>query len=177
MRHMSNKLDIGLYFTSNTFGHVREIAKKTAISVQTTAVTLVEMEKDGILVMRQSGRQKIYSVREGLIARDFLLLVEQYKAFTSLQNQELLHLRRLIRADAYIVYGSFARGDFTSKSDIDVVILNGTISNVETFSREISYEETTYARFAKQKHNPLFREIQKNHIIYGNVAKVLEVFA
>ena len=85
--------------------------------------------------------------------------------------------------ESLIVFGSYASGNFSKESDLDIVILGK--SNKEQIKKikqkqiiQINEHYISYIEFAKilKSKNPLSIEIMKNHILFGNVSKIIDIF-
>jgi predicted nucleotidyltransferase len=98
--------------------HEREIARRTGISYGSANRVLNELFADGILARRQAGKMLFYSFNsEDPMAKTF-------KIFISVSM-----LRRLVNilrefATEIVLYGSCARGEDTSASDMDLFVVS-----------------------------------------------------
>ena len=98
--------------------HEREIARRTGISYGSANGVLNELFADGILVRRQAGKMLFYSFN----SRD--PLSKTFKIFVSVSI-----LRPLIKdlrecASEIVLYGSCARGEDGSGSDVDLFVIS-----------------------------------------------------
>ena len=130
---MSDKLGPFDYFSSNNqltvlsylakFSdrefHEREIARRTGISYGSANKVLNELLGDGMVVRRQAGRMLFYSFN----SRD--PLAKTYKIFVSVSLIRPLILKLREKASEIVLFGSCARGEDTSASDIDLFIISG----------------------------------------------------
>jgi len=96
--------------------HEREIARRTGISFGSANRVLNELFADGILVRRRAGKMWFYSFNRG----DPIAGI--FKIFVS-----ILLLRPLIKdlqefASEIVLYGSCARGEDVSTSDMDLFV-------------------------------------------------------
>lgn len=98
--------------------HEREIARRTGISYGSANRVLNELFADGILLRRQSGRMLFYSFD----LRD--PLAKALKIFVSISL--LRPLIKNLREDAseIVLYGSCARGEDVSGSDMDLFVIS-----------------------------------------------------
>ncbi len=187
-RHMSKKLDMGVLYLRDYSLSLsgREIARRINVNHQTALTVLNELVKEKILLSKAEGRNKKYSFnKKDLRTKLFLQMAETYKAEQFLHNVELRmiisHLLPL--AETIIVFGSFAKGIEKESSDLDLILIGA--ANKEkvnkaknTFPREINIEFRTWKEFAEalSKKMPLALEIQKDHVVYGNVFNAVEVY-
>ncbi len=98
--------------------HEREIARRTGISFGSANKVLNELFSDGILERREAGRMLFYSFNPSDP------LSKAFKIFVTVSI-----LRPLIKtlrecASEIVLYGSCARGEDTSASDIDLFVVS-----------------------------------------------------
>ena len=98
--------------------HEREIARKTGISYGSANRVLNELFKDGMVVRRQAGKMLFYSFN----LRD--PLARTLKIFVSVSILRPLIKKLRESASEIVLYGSCARGEDTSASDIDLFIVS-----------------------------------------------------
>ena len=129
---MSNRQPIRDIFSSTTYlkvvsflakfsdqeYHEREIARRTGISFGSANRVLNELFADGILVRRPAGKMRFYSFNSG----DPIATI--FKIFVSISL-----LRPLIKnlqefASEIVLYGSCARGEDASASDVDLFVVS-----------------------------------------------------
>jgi predicted nucleotidyltransferase len=98
--------------------HEREIARRTGISYGSANTILNELFADGILARRQAGKMLFYSFNSGdPIAKIFKIFVS-----VSLLRSLVKNLREF--ASEVVLYGSCARGEDISASDIDLFVVS-----------------------------------------------------
>lgn len=183
-RHMSKYLDIGVAFLSPPFpSHsVREVSRICNISPQTALTKLNYLKKQNVLGFNQVGRNKEFFLTDSLNAKQYIVLVEQLLSLEALSNAELKFLITdlLSCSRSVIVYGSFAKGTFHEESDIDIVVLDAKEDEVSTVvsrsPRRVQHEVLTLKQFSKLTNRPLFTEIVKNHLIFGDCYSVVDLF-
>lgn len=188
MRHMSNLLDIAnIYLPDYSVSYSgRMVAKLAKISPQSASTYLNHGVNQGIFKFITKGRNKEYSLNLlDIRARYFISISECYSAFNGLKDKELRVLIKEISpyAETIILFGSFASGTQDKDSDIDLVILGKSrkkeIDRIKKhFPREVNIEYINYSDFKKtlMQKNALALEILKNHVIFGNVNKVVDMF-
>jgi predicted nucleotidyltransferase len=104
--------------------HEREIARRTGISYGSANMVLNELFRDGILLRRQAGKMLFYSFN----SRD--PLSRTFKIFVSVSILRPLIEKLREHASEIVLYGSCARGEDTSASDIDLFIVSENKQNV-----------------------------------------------
>jgi predicted nucleotidyltransferase len=98
--------------------HEREIARRTGVSYGSANRVLNELFADGILGRRHLGRMQLYSYNSGdPLAKPFKILVS-----VSLLRPLIATLREC--ASKIVLYGSCARGEDGSESDMDLFIIS-----------------------------------------------------
>jgi predicted nucleotidyltransferase len=98
--------------------HEREIARRTGISYGSANRVLNELFADGILVRRQVGKMLFYSFN----SRD--PLSKTFKIFVSVSILRPLIKKLREYTSQIVMYGSCARGDDASASDVDVFVIS-----------------------------------------------------
>jgi predicted nucleotidyltransferase len=99
--------------------HEREIARRTGISYGSANRVLNELFRDRMVVRRQAGKMLFYSFN----SRD--PLARTLKIFVSVSLIRPLILKLREKASEIVLFGSCARGEDTSASDIDLFIVSG----------------------------------------------------
>ena len=116
----TNQLSVLSYlakFSDREF-HEREIARRTGISYGSANRVLNRLYKDGMLVRRQAGRMLFYSFNlNDPLARTLKIFVS-----VSLLRPLIWQLKE--RASEIVLYGSCARGEDSSASDMDLFVIS-----------------------------------------------------
>jgi predicted nucleotidyltransferase len=103
--------------------HEREIARRTGISYGSANRVLNKLFADGILVRRQVGRMLFYSFN----SRD--PLSKTFKIFVSVSILRPLIKKLREYTSEIVLYGSCARGEDTSSSDMDLFVISENKEN------------------------------------------------
>ena len=137
-----------------------EIMKKTKLSKVTLIKSLKILEKNDIIAFRRIGIVKLYKIQKGNI------IVKQLKILQTLTKLNLL--KDLNKNIKIYLYGSSARGENTSTSDIDLLIIGKIhkeeiINHIKDISdkikRDIKVEIFTPQEWAEMiKKDPAFYE-------------------
>ena len=98
--------------------HEREIARTTGISYGSANKVLNELFSDGILARRQKGKMLFYSFN----SRDPLAKTFEIFVSVSLLRPLIKNLREC--ASQIVLYGSCARGEDASASDMDLFVIS-----------------------------------------------------
>jgi predicted nucleotidyltransferase len=100
-----------------------DIAKSTRMSCGTIYPALSELLETRIIVQRKAGRSILYKINKNHT------LFNKIKELLDLEKNSLLNVAKEFASSisknyisAIILFGSVARGDFTEKSDIDILV-------------------------------------------------------
>ena len=180
------KLEIIGLFRNNYLNqfHIREMAKLIGKSHVSLLPHLKKFEKDKILLFKQVGKSKVYSINfNNNQVREFLSLGEKKKTLEFLNKEFFIKkvYDEFINNNlngCLILFGSYASGNTTNESDIDLLYI-GKMKESEkkkikefgkTYRKEIHLVVMPLKQFNEQlsKHGLLIKEIIKNHIILYN---------
>ncbi len=146
-------------FITNPAGefYVREIARLTGEPVNAVRRELVHLEKAGLVKSRRQGNLKYHS-----LVKEFPFYPELKKiiyATIGLGDYLTERLRDPRQIELAFVYGSVARNEETTKSDIDLFVvggideleLHGVVSQIEAdIRRSINYVSMSGAEFQER---------------------------
>ena len=131
VQHVTEKeLDLLRYFYEHRKGHVRQVKKAVKLSEHTLLKYLNSLEKRKMLSSRSEGNLKIYEVRLESA------LVKVFFSYFDLEKLELLESKRGKAVKMFLeevknlkvpyfvlLFGSTAKGNYTAKSDIDIIVV------------------------------------------------------
>ena len=180
------KLDIISLFRNNYLNqfHIRLMAKLIGKSHVSLLPHLKEFEKNKMLISKEVGKSKVYSLNlNNNQVREFLSFAEKKKSL-ELLNKEIFVKKiyeEFISLDlngSLILFGSYASKTHTEESDIDLLYL-GNLKESEgkkikelgkIYKREIHLVSMNIKQFREQlsKQGALIKEIINNHIILCN---------
>lgn len=163
-----------------------ELARKTGIPQQTASRILKDLIKKNILEYQLIGKNKQYYLKKEK-KKELIILLETIKSL-ELQQSKISPLLNELKQEfeTIIVFGSYANNKATKDSDLDVVIIKKnkqrdekTLNKLkETTILKINEHFSTYKELRKlvKKEQALALEIKNNHVIIGNVSRVIEIF-
>jgi predicted nucleotidyltransferase len=148
----------------------RQLERLSGIFVGNLQKELLKMEQTGLLASRRLGQLKLYKLNirhplyndlKGVVAKT-----------VGLEETIRGALGRIEGIEAACIYGSFARGEERSSSDVDLLIVGavkekpliGAIKGLEEkLQREINYTLYTEAEWKKRKNakDPFVQEVLK----------------
>ena len=174
---IANKILRYYFINPRRKNYVNELARILDADPGNLSRKLQELENEGILNSEFSGKQKYY-----FINKKYSLLKEAKKVFELKYGlgDLIAHSLKGIKGikEAYI-FGSYAKGDFESESDIDVLIIGShpvmeatkaLLLIQEKIGREINVVDLTEKEFQKRKEN---KDEFINNIFNGKVIKIL----
>lgn len=176
-----------LYLSDYTLSlHSREMGNRLSKSHVTLLPHLQALEKENVLITRMQGRNKLYRITNNSIAKSYLLLAETLRTITFFEHVFILKtiVDELRVPETLILFGSYAKGTQTSKSDIDLVYF-GTLAEDErkrikrvsqTYNKRIHVQEISRQEFviALKNHDSLAKEVLENHILVNNPSPFVE---
>mgnify|MGYP001580773955 CR=1 FL=1 len=176
---------IGLYRTNylSQF-HVRQMAKLIGNSHVALLPHLREFEKNKILVSKEIGKSRVYSINlNNNQGREFLSSAEKKRSLEILNKKILIKkiYDEFIKLDllgSLVLFGSYASKTHTEESDIDLLYLGDSketqIKKIKEigriYNKEIHLVPMALNQFREQltKQGALAKEIINNHIILYN---------
>jgi predicted nucleotidyltransferase len=176
-------------FTASYGGRfsLAELAGIAGIPRQTASRLLEGMAASGIIDYRVQGRNKLSFFDLSKKSTELVLgIIESQKslAFQSRMKEASIIVNGLLKlCDTVVVFGSYASGSFSRSSDLDVLLAgdrrDADISGLKgRHSVEINEQRATYQELATMlaAKNPLAIEIMKNHVIFGDVSRIVKLF-
>ncbi|TBR24754.1 MAG: hypothetical protein EPO63_03260 [Candidatus Nitrosotenuis sp.] len=153
--------------------HIRELSRIIGISPIYVQKELKNLQSLGLLISRKQGNMVLYVLDKRSTISDDL---KRIFLKTELVGTEILKSLDIAKIQYALIYGSFAKGVETTKSDIDLLVIGDIDENVLLKSvskaegrvgREISYVLWTPKEFAQKARQriPLLLEILKTDVV------------
>lgn len=129
-----------LFGTSDEAFFVRQLARRVAISVGSVQRELLTLADAGLIVRSQNGNQVFYRANRqhpayaelhALLAKTAGIFLQLSKALAPLADE----------IEFALVYGSFARGEETAGSDVDLMVV-GKVTLDDLLEHLVSVERT-----------------------------------
>jgi len=189
LKHGSKIKILRFLFTERDEHTGRRIARGINMSASSTHKTLQKMKSEGLIASRRKGNAVLYKLRENnYIVKT--LLGPLFKKERSIYDDIILFIKKNLFSErkeivSIAVFGSVARGEETSSSDIDLLIIANdkhgkakidntmdslSIKIAEKFGAVISPYVLTRAEIKKKfaKKQAIIRSIlDNNRLIYG----------
>ncbi len=159
-------------YTSKIYG--RELVGKVSLSQKNIALTLTDLENDGILSSIQSGNRKYYELNllNPLLIEN-VLLFENFNSLEFLEkNKRLIDFFRQVGGDIVCVFGSYASDKATKNSDLDLLIV-GKVDSLsiqklgKKYGIDVQIFNVSSRDFAQmiKSNKEIYQEILKNHVL------------
>lgn len=156
------------YMNRSARVYVRQLASALGVDSTNLSRELARLEKDGLLRSETEGRQLYYSIdpQYAYLKAVFALLQGTVGVVPTLSTA----MRRVPGIESAYLYGSFAKNEQDSASDIDLLILGhpdprklaAEISTLEkTLKREVNYTVLEPSEFKRRlkRHDPFLTDI------------------
>ena len=178
-------------FRSNykTAFYLRQIARQIQVDAKAVSLQLNRLEEANIIISIPKGKNKEYSLKLGnYLSLYYLVLAEAYTTIDYLDRN--FDVKKLVSETAdnlgktAILFGSFAKGNMTQESDIDIIIIDDKKPDLSAFkevgsllSREISIKFMSEQQFSNGliRKDPLILEVVANHIILKGIDKLCNI--
>ena len=160
-----------LSFHSTSGVYVQELARKLDLSAGMCSKVLKEFEAEGILRKRDLGKAHYYQLEDIYVTRALKRFVAAH----------LIHVSGLLDrlkdafpgALSYALYGSFAKGDYIEKSDLDILVISPVKAKIDlkdienAVGFEINITAMSLGQWSKlgKKNDPFYREVMSNHLL------------
>ncbi|MEA3343745.1 MAG: nucleotidyltransferase domain-containing protein [archaeon] len=171
--------------------YVREIALLVGRSHPTILPYLKELEKERVLTAKYIGKTKVYSLNlASIVALEYISMAEAQATIEYLKKTLLIRkvneeLFKMNLEGTIILFGSYAKGNYTGNSDIDLFYLGkiddanvvkirnlrriyGKTINIKTLNRHL-FEN------AVRRKDPLVKEVIKNHVLLQNPEQFINI--
>ncbi|MGE0793601.1 MAG: nucleotidyltransferase domain-containing protein [Candidatus Woesearchaeota archaeon] len=164
-----------------------KLSKITKIPQQTLSRYLNSFVKEGIIDYTIEGRNKLFYIKKDVpITYPTFQLLEIHKEIDFLQNQITISViinQLLDYCETIILFGSYAKNVQTKNSDLDLIIVGKSnkekIKEIKRkFHLEINEQYITIEELKKsfKEKNYLTIEILNNHILFGEISKIIKLF-
>ena len=154
-----------------------DASRKTNIPRRTASRILSKLVKLNLIRYVIEGKNKKYylDLKDQRI-KLLINFIENYKSlkFSLKEKKIFLILEEIVKLKNLVLFGSYAKGNATTESDVDVLIVGNENKKIREIARkqvkQVNLHFSTLKEFENllKKKNILAVEIMKNHIIFGD---------
>ena len=154
-----------------------DASRKTNIPRRTASRILSKLVKLNLIRYVIEGKNKKYylDLKDQRI-KLLINFIENYKSlkFSLKEKKIFLILEEIVKLKSLVLFGSYAKGNATTESDVDVLIVGNENKKIREIARkqvkQVNLHFSTLKEFENllKKKNILAVEIMKNHIIFGD---------
>ena len=188
--HMLQKKDI-IFFRESTFKlvklifdspnksfHIRELAKKTGLS--TTAITgrhfLKDLERYGLIKVEKTDLAT--NIRANLESDAYSFYKKIFNLYLLERYGLIWTLKEVYKPEAIILFGSFAKGEDTENSDIDILIVTqrkaaGIGDFIKQFEKEVNRKVNLHFLESVSSSTAEFKNALANGIVLHGYLKII----
>ena len=164
--------------------HIRQMAKLIGKSHVSLLPYLRELEKAKVLISKEVGKSKVFSLNlSNNQVRELLSVAEKKKSLEVLNKEVFIKkiYDEFVKLDlngSLILFGSYASKTHTEESDVDLLYLGDLKENDsqkikelgKIYKKEIHFVSMNFKQFREQlsKHGALAKEVIGNHIVLYN---------
>ncbi len=158
--------------------HLRELAKQLKAPHTTLLRKLNALVKEDALFTKKEGKNKIYFIKKGLEARNYVFMAEYYKLIKLVTKYPQLSiiLKDVVKKSSsglIVLFGSYAKFTAKPRSDIDLLVLSSNKAEkkkIEMINSRINVKLASRI----DVNNLLVKEIIKDHVIIKGVERFYE---
>ncbi len=178
-----------LPFTNKYSGKLSatELARENKLPQQTVSRHMNNLAKNNLIEYETKGKNKLFYFNlKKQTTKIILKIIENKKALRfqiKLKKISIIIDELTTVCESLIIFGSYASMSFNKDSDMDIIVLGKynkeEINKIkQRQSIKVNEHYISYSEFSNllNKRNTLSIEILKNHIIFGNVSKISEIF-
>ena len=165
---------------------MHEVSIKTEIPYATFHRTIQDMSKFHMIKEKEVGHSKAITLNlENPSIKAYLTIGSIIDAEDFLKGRPLfkkivseLPDDKGVYRESVLLFGSYAKGEYTDKSDIDILVLNRKGAKSLSFSKyellfkkkinPIFFTEQEFKQMLKEKEENVGKQVLKNHIVLKN---------
>lgn len=161
---------------------IRELAKSVKVDYKSVYISVDNLHKAGVLEKRKVGNSSLCKLGKNF--NSALFKVENHRKDEALKNSDLKiiynEIRKKIQTPFYIclLFGSYAKGKATKKSDIDIIVVaedkdaiekefNSIIQTTPLPIHMLTFTKKEFVDNFSKGNTVVNEAIEKNIILYG----------
>ena len=147
--------------------HLRELERLISLSMPGVRKIVKKLEKEGLLESKKEAVvQNFYAKRD----EKFISLKRSYNLYSVYDSGLLQFLKeKYEEPEAIILFGSYSKGEDTSKSDIDIAIITHKQMSLSLaqFEKKLSRKITIYETIIKKTEEEFLNTLANGIILHG----------
>lgn len=147
--------------------HVRELARQTKLSAPGILKIVATLEKEGLL---SSQRTKVVTNIKATRNEKFLLFKRIDNLFSLFESELVGYLRQKYEEpDAIVAFGSFARGEDTSTSDVDIAVTTSKSIELDLskFEKKMGRKINIYPFLTEKCEKEFLNNVANGTVVHG----------
>lgn len=149
----------------------RELGREAGYSVRSAIIATRELEEEGLVEVQRAGNTDLVRAKRN---REFLEAKRAHNLKSLLESGLVVELEKLA-PEAVVLFGSYARGEDTSESDIDVAVVGGVEAepDLQRFEKELHRRVSLHRIPDPTREEPEFRNTLANGVVLSGYLKVV----
>jgi len=162
---------ISILFSNKNMTY-HDISRKSKLSVMGVSKIIRKLEKEGIVSVEKIGKSKIPKLILEKNNLEIFVLAERFR-FNEFISKHirlkgfLLTLKNALDSDFALLFGSYASGEESTKSDLDLLIVSNK-DNIDDLNKAKSLLNIEINPIFIKK-NDFKKEFKKGHMLYSDI--------
>lgn len=156
--------------------HLHSLASLTRLSVMGISKIIKQLEKKQVVAVTKIGRTHLIKLNKTFDNLLFFCLAEQYKFREFLKKHQslkgfLLQLREKLqdKSDFSLIFGSYASGEQSTKSDLDILIVSSHKKEISKILKTVSILLDTELSPVIITQKEFVEQTRKKHRLYQEI--------
>lgn len=163
--------------------YMREIARISGLDIKIVSRELKILLDNNIVDYEERGKIKLYHLKNTFETEALIIATEAYKSQKFLEKHDAIFtmITELNKITDFAIFGSYAKGEETKNSDVDIVIFSKKNTKIEQITskipKDIHKQYATFKEFSKlyEKNSVLAEEILRNHVLFGKHKEIAQI--
>ena len=144
---------------------LREIARKSSIAPSAAKYIMDFLLSNSVVEKRILGKMHLFKIKNNFLTKNMKILYSLYEINSSKLTEEIIKRDNTVMS--IILYGSVAKGEDDSKSDIDLLIISRKKLNIPDLKSENKLKREL--NIIKYAYNEWKQKAQKDRVFYENI--------
>ena len=151
--------------------YVNQLARELGLSYGMCSISLRALQREGWFTKRELGRAHYYRINDNFMTRELKQFVSLHSIYESKLVDEIQ--KQVPGAISIVLYGSFADGTYSGKSDIDILIIAPGKPKVDLdrierkLNHEINFQIISLGQWLgmKDDNKGFYETVSRNHVV------------